>query len=120
MTPRSPSKLGSLPQQVQSSSPFGCFVAGVCTPLHATVHGREVQSARFHCGAPMGAGSVAAYHLWCTPCAWDRGFCLDAGLLGSGGGGGGREGSEKANRLSCVVEGGRKPSLCVFCVSGCG
>ena len=82
MTPRSPSKLGSLPQQVQSSSVFGCFFAGVYTPLHAIVHGREVQSARVHCGAPMGAGSVVAYHPWRTPCAWDRGICLYAGLLG--------------------------------------
>ena len=80
MTPHSPSKLGSLPQQVRSSSVFGFFVAGIHTPLHAMVHGREVQSARFHCG-------VAAYHPWRTPCAWDRGICLYAGLLGFWGGG---------------------------------
>ena len=49
----------------------GCFVAGVYTPLHAIVHGREVQSVPFHCGAPMGASSAAAYHLWCTPCAME-------------------------------------------------
>ena len=84
MTSRSPPKLGSLPQQVQSSSAFGCFVAGVCTPLHAIVHRREVQSAWFHCGAPMGAGSVAAYHLWCTPCAWDRASVSTRGYEGSG------------------------------------
>ena len=109
MTPLSPSKLGSLLQQVQSSSTYGCFVAGVHTPLHAMVHGREVQSAWFHCGAPMGAGSVAAYRSWCKPCAWDRGICLYAGLLGLWGGG-----SEKANRLTGAVEGGRLPSLCLF------
>ena len=114
MTPRSPSKLGSLPQQVQSSSPFGCFVAGVCTPLHATVHGREVQSARFHCGAPMGAGSVAAYHLWCTPCAWDRGFCLDAGLLGSGGGGGGGRGVKRQTGSHVWWKGAESPAFACF------
>ena len=41
MTPLSPSKLGSLPQPVQSSSVFGFFVAGVHTPLHAIVHGEK-------------------------------------------------------------------------------
>ena len=88
MTHHSPSKLGSLPQHVRSSSVFGCFVAGIPTPLHAMVHGREVQSVRFHCGAPVGAGSAAAYHPWRKPCAWDRGMCLYAGLLGLLGGGG--------------------------------
>ena len=88
MTPLDPSKVGSLTEQIQSSSTYGCFVAGVHTPMHAMVHGREVQSAQFHCGAPMGAGCVAANHLWCTPCAWDRGIGLYAGLLGLWGGGG--------------------------------
>ena len=82
VTPHSPSKLGSLPQQVRSSSVFGCLVAGIHTPLHAMVHGREVQSPRFHCGTAVGAGSVAAYHPWRKPCTWDSGICLYAGLLG--------------------------------------
>ena len=46
---------------------------------------------RFHCGAPMGAGFAAAYHMWCTPCAWDawdRACVSTWGYWGSGGGGG--------------------------------
>ena len=103
MTPHSPSKLGSLPEQVRSSSVFGCFVVGIHTPLHAMIHGREVQSARIHCGAPVGAGFlVCVIYKWHYAC----GLGLHAMIHG-------RE--VQSARIHCGAPVGAAFLVCVIC-----
>ena len=72
--PCSPSKLGSMPQLFHRSSLSGCFVAA--KEGHRCIHDTLVggYSTALHCGAPRGAGSVAANCQCCLHCAWDRGI----------------------------------------------